>query len=155
MTLPEQNLDVYSKAAARMILDRFPEWERFASVRLQPDGTHAADFNIPCPSPEAENGLLVTTAEDEMTVAFHREHRHFTNYEDRLDPRHIQTALDFIEAILHERIAALSYYRKGRDAGGGWMEVPSDKPLPRGLSGVDRITRRSWNGTFDDELIVD
>ena len=134
-----QALDDYSEFASRLILERFPEWESFATVRIEPKGTGVFEVNIPCPSPAAKAGLLVTTAGEETTVVFHTEHQHFTNYDDRIDPQHIQDALDFADDILNERIAAINYYRDGDDAGGGWMDVPSMKPLPRGL--INRVSR--------------
>src|ERR1044072_4945803 len=77
----ESGLDAYSAVVVPLILTRFPEWE--SSAKLSPRtgcGGNVVGFNLPCPSPAAEYGLWVSTADEELSVGFHTHHTHFTDY---------------------------------------------------------------------------
>ncbi len=60
----EADLDAYSRLAVPLILACFPEWVQFAELSLRADGAGSVvQFNVPCPSPAAEYGLWVSTAD--------------------------------------------------------------------------------------------
>jgi hypothetical protein len=156
-TLREAYLDDYSQVALPLILARFPEWEPFAKVSCD-----TVEFNIPCPSPVIESGLWVSTADEELSVGFHTYHRHFTNYEDRIDLTQIEAGLEFAVAILEDRIGVLSYYCGKKFSGSGSVDLPYPATLPKLYGGMglvakvedffggwDRVMLRSWSGRFD------
>jgi hypothetical protein len=159
----ENDLDAYSRVAVPFILARFPEWEPFAKLSPSPDGTgNVVEFNVPCPSPAAEYGLWVSTADDELSVGFHTHHDHFTDYEDRLNRGQIEAGLRHAADIIAERVGVVSWYRGGGFAGSRTVQLPHTGPLPGLLDGLgtgaelagifadcDRATLRSWLGRFD------
>jgi hypothetical protein len=161
--LLESDLDAYSQVAVPLILARFPEWEPFAKLAPRPDGAgNVVEFNIPCPSPAAEYGLWVSTADEELSVGFHTHHNHFTDYETRLNREQIAAGIQHASNIVEERVGVVSWYRSGGFAGSRSVELPHPEPLPGLLDGLgalaelagrfsdcDRVTLRSWFGRFD------
>jgi hypothetical protein len=80
------DLDAYSRLVVPLLFTRFPLWERFARFQPRPDGRgHVVEVNVPCPSPAAEHGLWVSTADEELSVGFHTHHDHFTDYGESLN----------------------------------------------------------------------
>ncbi len=165
--LRESDMDDYSRLAVPLILARFPEWEPFAKLSLRTDGAGCVvDFNVPCPSPSVEHGLWVSTADEELSVGFHTHHSHFTDYDDRLNPRQIEAGVQQAADVVAERIGVVSWYRGDGFAGSLWVDLPHEGPLPglldglglgenlAGLfSGCDRATLRSWLGRFDRDEV--
>jgi hypothetical protein len=161
--LLDNDLDSYSRLAVRLILARFPAWEPFAKISPRPDGAGSVvDFNVPCPSPAAESGLWVSTADEELSVGFHTHHNHFTDYESRLNTEQIEAGLQHAADILAERVGVVSWYRGSGFVGSGTVALPHPGPLPGLLDGLgpgaavagifsdcDRVTLRSWFGQFD------
>jgi hypothetical protein len=157
------DLDEYSRFVVPMVLARFPAWEDFAAVVQRPDGNGGTvDFNVPCPSPAAESGLWVSTADEELSVGFHTHHGHFTDYESRLNVAPIEAGLRHAADIVEERLGVVSWYRGGALVGSRSVGLPHEGPLPGLLdglgiggefagisSGCDRVTLRSWLGRFD------
>lgn len=149
-TTDREQLDEYSRFAVGRILDRFPAWREHMVFR-RPDGYgHAfADFTLSCPSPAIEHGLCVSTADEEITVGLHTHHSHFTDYDNRSNPEHISDALDYVQELLDERTAIISWYTGDRFAGSTSQEVADERPVSSLLLGVTRTTLRSWRGTYD------
>jgi hypothetical protein len=166
--LLESDLDAYSKVAVPLILARFPAWEPFAKLLPRPDGAgNVVDFNIPCPSPAAESGLWVSTADEELSVGFHTHHTHFTDYETRLNREQMEAGIQYAVDIIAERMGVVSWYRGGEFAGSRSVALPHSGPLPGLLDGLgagaelpgifsdcDRVTLRSWLARFDIEAYV-
>jgi hypothetical protein len=166
-TLGDESLDEYSQLAVTLILARFPKWEPFVKLSPRPDGAgNVVEFNIPCPSPAAESGLWVSTADEELTVGFHTHHTHFTDYENRTHHSQIDAGLKYAAEIVEERIGVLSYYSGGKFSGSRSVDLPSPEVLPRlyedmGLVGKlegffrdwERVTLRSWTGRFDRDEV--
>lgn len=165
---PEAELDAYSRIALPMILARFPDWESFAKLSPRPDdaGT-TVDFDIPCPSPAAEHGLWVSTADEEFSVGFHTHHSHFTDYENRLNVAQMEAGIQHAADIIEERVGVVSWYGGDAFAGSRSVELPHPDPLPRLLDGFgpipaqlasifsdcDRVTLRSWLGRYDRDEV--
>ncbi len=158
-------LDDYSRVVLPLIMARFPEWELLATYSPRPDGAGSVvELNVPCPSPAAESGLWVSTADEELSVGFHSHHIHFTDYEDRVSRGQIDAGIQHAADILAERVGVVSWYCGGSFTGSVTVELPHPDPLPNrldafgsftGLLGAaptcDRITLRSWTGRFDRE----
>jgi hypothetical protein len=160
----EADLDAYSRVAVPLILARFPEWERLAKLSPRPDGAGSAvEFNIPCPSPAAEYGLWMSTADEELSVGFHTHHDHFTDYENRLNMAQMEAGIQHAVDIIEERVGVISWYRGGAFAGSRSVELPHPDPLPGLLDGLgpsgsqlagifsdcDRVTLCSWLGRYN------
>jgi hypothetical protein len=162
-----EGLDDYSRVVVPIILARFPEWEPHAKLTPRPDGAgNVVDFNLPCPSPSAEAGLWVSTADEELSVGFHTHHRHFTDYEDRTHRAQIDAGLDYAADIVEDRVGVLSYYSGGKFSGSRSVELPSPETLPKLYEGMgligklegffrdwERVTLRSWSGRFDRDEV--
>jgi hypothetical protein len=165
--LVESDLDAYSRLAVPLILAWFPDWEPFAKISARPDGAGCVvDFNVPCPSSAAEAGLWLSTADEELSVGFHTHHNHFTDYEHRLNREQIEAGLQQASDIIEERIGVVSWYRGSAFAGSRSVELPHPATLPGFLEGLgnlpqilsnladcDRITLRSWLGTYDRDEV--
>lgn len=166
LRLRECDLDAYSRLAVPMILARFPDWEMFAKVGPRPGGAGGVvEFNVPCPSLAAGHGLWVSTEGEELSVGFHTHHCHFTDYGDRTHVTQIGAGVAYAGDIVAERVGVVSWYRGGAFAGSGSVELPHAGPL-RGpfsgggpladvFAGCERVTLRSWLGSFDrDEPVA-
>lgn len=156
----KSNLDLYSRMAVKAILTRFPEWADFAKLTPRPDGGgNAVEFCIPCPSKSVDGGLWVSTADEELSVGFHTHHRHFTDYEHRLNSRQIEAGLQMVADILAETLGIVSWYRGFTFIGSFSLQLPHTEPLPGLFTGSvllkdmllrgDLATLRSWKGRFD------
>ena len=157
------DLDDYSRLAVPLILAHFPEWELFAKLSPRSGGAgHVVDFNVPCPSPAAEHGLWVSTADEELSVGFHTHHNHFTDYENRHNLLQIEAGVQYAADILAERVGVVSWYRGDRFVGSRSVTLPHKGPLPGLLDGLgiggevagifsdcERATLRSWVGRYD------
>ncbi len=164
--LLECDLDTYSRLAVPMILAQFPDWEAFAKVELRPgEACGVVEFYIPCPSPSAERGLWVSTADEELSVGFHTHHCHFTDYNDRTHLAQIEAGVKYAADLVAEGIGVVSCYRGGKFAGSNSVELPHTGPLHAlagagpfaGIfAGCERVTLRSWLGRFDhDESLAE
>lgn len=161
--LRENDLDAYSRIAVPIILAAFPDWEPLAKVEPRPDGTGGVvEFNIPCPSPAAEHGLWVSTADEELSVGFHTHHSHFTDYEDGNHVAQIEAGVEHAADLLAERVGILSWYRRGGFAGASSILLPHSGPLrmlgvggplASAFAGCERMTLRSWFGRFDRDEV--
>lgn len=165
--LLESDLDEYSRFAVRLILARFSDWEKFATISKGHDGLGSVvEFNVPCPAMAAESGLWVSTADEELSVGFHTYHCHFTDYENRFNTDQIEDGLQHAADIVDERVGIVTWYCGDRWAGSRIVALPHQGPLPglfRGSAreaelaptfGVcDRATLRSWHGRFDRDEI--
>lgn len=155
----ECGLDAYSRLAVPIILARFPEWEAFIKVELRPDGEGSVvEFNIPCPSPGAEHGLWISTADEELSVGFHTHHAHFTDYNDRTHFAQMEADVGHAADRLAERGGVVSWFRGGTFTWSSYVELPHtgslfilgrSGPLAGIFAGCDRVTLRSWLGRFD------
>ncbi len=146
------NLDAYSRFAVPLILARFPDWEPFAVVQERPDGAGGTvEFNVPCPSPAAEMGLWISTDQEELSVGFHTDHSHFTDYESRLNPEVIGVGIDQAAAYFEDRSGVVSWYQGVQLKGTTSTALPHPGPLPRIFSRLPltHATLRSWSGRFD------
>lgn len=101
--LKELDLDEYSRLAVSLILNRFPDWERFAKLSSPDGGASAVEFDIPCPSPAVDHGLWVSPSGEELTIGFHTHHNHFTTCDDEPRTVMIEAGLQLISDILGNR----------------------------------------------------
>jgi hypothetical protein len=147
VTTALHDLDSYSEFAVGIVLRRFPEWEQYAKTSL--DGT--AEFEIPCRSPAIERALWISTANNELTVGFHTDHCHFTDYDNPCNLAVVHQGLDFAVAILKDRCGILSWYQGDRLVHTTQLKLPHVGPLPCLLSHCTRGTLRSWSGKFDKD----
>jgi hypothetical protein len=147
VTTALHDLDSYSEFAADIILGRLPEWDRYATTSRE----FTAEFAIPCPSRAVERGLWISTANNELTVGFHTDHCHFTDYDEPCNRAVVHRGLDFAVAILKDRCGILSWYQGDRLVHTTQIELPHKGPLPRLLSNCTTGTLRCWSGKFDKD----
>lgn len=142
-----KNLDSYSEFAVGIILWRFPQWAEYA----KPTKEGAVEFEIPCPSTAVDSGLWISPENNKLTVGFHTDHCHFTDYESPQNLSVIHQGLDFVVEILKDRRGILSWYHGDQLVHTTTIQLPHSGPLPCLLSNCPRSTLRCWSGKFDKD----
>lgn len=68
----------FSVKATEQLFAVFPDWRGYAAVEQGEDGSHFIRVEVPAPSEtNARSGLVVSTADDEVTVEFDYSHSRF------------------------------------------------------------------------------
>jgi hypothetical protein len=135
------------------LLEVFPEWRAVASREVDEWGSEYVVVYVEAP-PEADvqRGLRIDTADDEVTVAFDFYHEHFDDWAGQSGPGETQSALQFVQQIVEERVAVVSWWRDDQWAGSSVTEagVPPEPPESRTWTvPPNRVRVRSWSGTFN------
>ena len=97
------------------------------------------EFEIPCPSTAVDSGLWISTENNELTVGFHTDHCHFTDYECPQNLAVIHQGLDFVVEILKDRRGILSWYHGDQLVHTTTIQLPHSGPLPCLLSNCTRV----------------
>jgi len=99
-----ETLDGLSADFARILLARFPEWERYAEQLHYPEYDRDS-LQIRVPQPNGERFLELTT-ENEITVQFDTWHVHCSAFSDveNSAKQAVDHAIELIEDIVSERI---------------------------------------------------
>lgn len=136
---------------AEPLLTEFPAWRQFA--RHEDDDGHSY-LVIEVPVPEAANverALLMTTANDEVTIGFDAYHSHFDDCVGEFEG-----ALEFVRQLISERVAVVSWWQDEEWRGSTTVEAGAEPGFPSWASSqrVNRIRVRSWNGTHNADVNV-
>jgi hypothetical protein len=133
------------------LLARFPEWLACCREEPGPEGESSLVIDVPAP-PEsgAAHGLCITTEDEEITVGFDSYHTHYDVLCPCDDPAE-PAALDFIEGLLSERIAVVSWWQGGRWLSSEQLHAGDPLRLPQwaDVSGQVEAHVRSWRGTLN------
>jgi hypothetical protein len=142
-------LDPYSLEIRNALLARFPEWLAYCREEPGPEGESSLIIDVP-PPPEsgAARGLRITTEDEEITVGFDSYHAHYDVLGPCDDPAE-PTALDFIEGLLSERIAVVSWWHGERWLSSAQLHAGELLELPRWVDASAQVEARvrSWRGT--------
>ena len=70
-----------------------------------------------------DEGLWIDTSNDEITVGFDSFHNHFDDWTGESSPFGTQSALEFVQQIVAERVAIMTCWRDDRCVGGEVMNA--------------------------------
>jgi hypothetical protein len=152
-----RDLDEYSKVAYDLMLRRHPSWSAYAwalPASYGGDDLHVV-IEIPCPSGGVEHGLYVSTENKELTVGFHTDHCHFTDYDHPVNPAVIHQGISHAVEFMRDRIGVLSWYQGNRLVHTTALRLPHHGPLPCLLSACTKGTLRSWSGKHDRDEVAE
>jgi len=143
----------FSAKASEQLFARFPEWRQYAKVEKEADGKAFIRLEVPAPAgANARSGLVVSTANEEVTVEFDYYHSHFDEMVG--DGTHVgtETALDLIRRFLAEEVAAVSWWH-GDDWRGSTIVNAGETPEPFEFRRpFNRVRIRSWKGTLNADV---
>jgi hypothetical protein len=141
----------FSHETAQIVFRDFPDWRAFSREERNHDGTLYLVVEVPPPA-EANTllGLVVSTDNDEVTVAFDYYHSHFDEWSSNDDWAHQYAALPFVQGLLSETIAVTSWWR-GNEWRGSSQQLAGTDAEPDHITDFSRIRVRSWKGTFNDD----
>lgn len=145
-------MDDFSQKTADQLFARFPEWRKFARVEKSDDGRTFLIVEVPAPSEaNVEHGLIIDTAGAEVTVSFDAYHCHFDSWTGDGDHFGTTAAGYFVEQLVTERIAVVSWWNDETWRGSGQVEAgaPSGKPFGQDFN---RTRVRSWKGTLNADI---
>ena len=143
----------FSAKAAEQLFARYPDWRRYAKSDKDEDGTAFVRVEVPAP-PEAHalGGLIVSTANDEVTVEFDYYHSHFDDMVGDGTNFGTDAALRFIEQLLAEKVAAASWWN-GEQWRGSTLVEAGQQPQPNDFTRpYDRVRIRSWKGALNADI---
>jgi hypothetical protein len=148
-------MDAFSLATAAEIFSSFPEWRSLAREERDDQGDAFLVIEVPAPvGADVEHGLVLDTAREEVTVAFDCYHTHFDSWLEGNEPYEAGSALDFVNGILEERVAVLSWWSGHQWRGSSQMPAGACLHSPSGISRFDRVRIRSWNGTLNADMEI-
>ena len=131
------------------VFDLLPKWRALLRTATAGDGSTFQVLEVPAPEgSDAVAGLLVSTADDEITVGFDVYHSHFDAWTGDTG------ALEFIRRIVTERVAVVSWWSGGKWCGSGQLEAGQRPEVPSSAAGlaVDRMRVRSWRGALNADI---
>ncbi len=143
-------MDPFSLASAEEIFSDFPDWRPFAREEKADDGSSFLLIELPAPhEANVDHGLVIDTANQEITVAFDCYHSHFGAWVG--DGPHFGTeaALEFVKQVLEERVAAVSWWQNEQWQGSAQVEAGKPPEAPAWRTGFNRIRVRSWKGSLN------
>ena len=146
-------MDNFSVNASEVLFSEFPKWRGLARVERADDGAEFLIIEVAAP-PEADAafGLVIDTANEEITVGFDHYHAHFDSFVG--DGEHFGTkaALEFIKQILSERVAVVSWWSDETWRGSAQTEAGKAPSVPTWTAGgTNRVRVRSWRGTLNHD----
>jgi hypothetical protein len=145
----------YSQQVVNLFLRAFPEWSDL--ILQSGDESGVLEFQLEPPSQNIIHGLWVSTDGDEVTVAFHTHHIHFTYYDGhRSFTDHIEGAIEHIQELLSDQIGVISWYQDDRFLCSATFYSENttalNELLARYLPDPTRIEIRFWSGQKDQDL---
>jgi hypothetical protein len=145
-------LDDFSRDFAKQLFAVYPHWALLAKFgRSHGDQLNHLIVEVPAPGgSDLGSTLLIHTDNNEVTVGFDCYHTHF--FPQVVIPLN-GDALDFIESILSEDIAAVSEWEGDTWRGSWTLERCEDDDLTEEQRPGWRIRVRSWNATRDRDLV--
>jgi hypothetical protein len=133
------------------LLQKFPEWRALVSPRTDQAGRDYLLVEVKPPaSANVEHGLAIYTANDEVTVSFDTFHSHFREWNEEYE-----SALEFIEQVVTERIAIVSWWFDDKWLGSSYVAAGHEPEHRSRPPRSNRIRVRSWKGTFNYDRFGD
>ena len=95
---PPAVLNDYAKLVAPLLVAAFPD-----TPRVSVDQEGELSLEIACPSGSVDAGLSVFTSNEDVVVAFHTHHAHFSDWSQTGSDDHIQEAMQAAYDVIAER----------------------------------------------------
>lgn len=146
-------MDRFSQTTAEEIFASFPEWRALAREEQADDGSAFLVIEVAPPrEANVEHGLIVDTANQEVTVGFDCYHSHYDQWVG--DGEHVGTeaALEFVKRIINERVAVVSWWQNELWRGSAQLEAGASPELPSWQTSFNRIRIRSWKGALNADV---
>ena len=141
------------RTSAEALFEVFPEWRSLARREVDEYGSEYVVVEVSPPSEADIHGsLLIDTWNDEVTVGFDFYHGHFDDWAGQSRPFGTGSALEFVQQIVEERVAVISWWRDDKLGGGSVTDagVPLGPRQPRTSTDThNRVRVRSWRGTLN------
>ena len=143
----------FSTKACEQLFARYPSWRQYAKSEREADGKPFVRLEVPAPAAaNARSGLVVSTANEEVTVEFDYYHSHFDDMVGNGINVGTEAALDLIEQLLTEKVAAVSWWHD-EDWRGSTLIDAGEKPQPNDFTRpFNRVRIRSWKGTLNADV---
>jgi hypothetical protein len=161
--------DTRSEEFAQALFSAFPDWRALAREMTYDGGDSSLLIDVPAPpEAEAQRGLRIDIAGEQLTIGFDWYHCHFEPDEWFMDPcladealSGAAAALEFVKRIVSEQLVVVSYWRD--TAWRGSSHRPAGSPPVTEFLAADlrslgsdtsfnHIRVRSWKGTFNTEI---
>ena len=140
------------RTSAEVLFQAFPEWRELVRREVDRFGSEYVLVEVtPPPAANVDEGLWIDTWNDEITVGFDGYHEHFDEWAGESSPFGTQSALEFVQQIVEERVAFLSLWHDDRRVGDEVMNAGEPVEPPTSTDTYDRIRVRSWRGAFNLE----
>jgi len=142
-------LSPFSQQIAAEVERDFPQWAGLGRVDRWKEAPVHWELEVKAPVEADALPLRISTYDEEITVSFDEYHTHFDRWTPQAgDTRH-QSAKLFVDAVLREDIAALTWLS------GELVRMTSQ--LERGqaiepgipIPGIDAVRARSWHGKLN------
>ena len=141
-------MNAFSSRFKSFLLKQRPSWDRY--LKTNDDVSLVVEF--PCPNPQVERGLLVTTDAEEVTVYFDTGHEHFNSYGSMTEKDDFIEASQFISSLLYDRIVFVSYCVDGREIAGSILSADTQIDTPFTIKEKTDVRVRSWTGKHDRDF---
>lgn len=147
-------MDPFSAAASEQIFAAFPEWRAIAREEQAGDGSSFLVVEVTPPATAmVEHGLVIDTANQEVTVGFDCYHTHFDESIGDGERFGIEAALEFVRQIVNERVAVVSWWDGDNWRASTDLEAGSELETPEWMKkSFDRIRVRSWKGSLNADI---
>lgn len=146
-------MDSFSISSANEIFAAFPEWQAVAREGQADDGSSFLVIEINPPvEADVECGLVIDTSNQEITVGFDCYHSHFDKWVGDGNHFGTQAALHFVEQIVSEQVAVISWWQGEQWRGSSQLEAGAPPEQPQWQTHFDRIRIRSWKGSFNADI---
>lgn len=143
-------MDPFSAAASEQIFAAFPEWRAIAREEQAEDGSSFLVVEVAPPAAaRVEHGLVIDTANQEVTVGFDCYHSHFDESIGDGELFGIEAALELVRQIVNERIAVVSWWDGEHWRGSAQLEAGAEPEAAKWVMHFDRVRVRSWKGSLN------
>ena len=148
-----ERLDEFSRAVAARLFERFPAWLEFAKSAQADDGKEYLLVEVAAPKEAmAAYGLTIDTSDNEVTVGFDHSHIHASTQVGDGERFGAEYALHFIDRLLSERAAVVSWWKEGSLV--AFSTIENGKPLldDEIVGPYDHLRIRSWKGLMNADV---
>lgn len=143
----------FSTEAAEQLFARYPDWRKYARSEKADDGKPFVRLEVPAPvEANAIGGLIVSTANEEVTVEFDYYHSHFDDMVGDGENVGIEAALAFIDRVLAEKVAAVSWWNDDEWRGSATIEAGKEPQASDFTHPFNRVRVRSWRGKLNADV---
>lgn len=143
-------MNSFQSETLEKIRRRFPEWKAISKPAAHQIGEEIFVFEIQSPLQAGGNSILKVFVDTKgITVSFDAFHSHFNSW---MDSKALKSAQLFIEGLLDETIAIVSWWDDDRLDGASSFFPKKRLPQAGTRSRFNRQVIRSWKGTYNSEI---